>query len=146
MAVHEKFAKAGPPNIALRSGEEVVVYSHQDVIAIDAVLETPLSVVANSFEDTVAAEDWIARGPADILSIDILATEASATDGVVVEESDDGTLIKAATLNDVVADVRLTVEVPLVATYFRFRYTNGAAATDDETQLRVAMKKDMAAA
>lgn len=118
-------------------GYEVPVYAHSGTLAGDAALATPVAGPWGG-DATPAASDWVRRGPEDELVVSLTSDQASATNGVVVEESDDGSNAAATLQASASADTAYSARVKLTRPLYRFSYTNGATPATDIDVLVVA--------
>ncbi len=128
MVVLTKLAIANPLNSELRAGRVVEVYSSTTILLADALFNTPSSRLRpHLFDPAPAPNDWIAWGDALFVRARSLSDEASATNGVEIEYSNDGISVAGNIFQATsVANVQLDSGwLPKQGTHFRHQYLNG---------------------
>lgn len=116
-----------PDKRSLRLGSEVVLYRTTSNLGNAGVFETPY---ASNFNGYGAAGDYIDATDFDYWVVSILADQGSASNGVKVYGSSNGSSDEATVLQDtVLANTPYVANVSTNWSGLRFEYTNGATPT-----------------
>lgn len=120
-----------PRTDAMSAGSPAPIYASVAPLDANGVYTTANGWMRAHLEDVApAAGDWIEWGVANAIRVRITADQASATDGILVEESDD-----AISQVSELIEANLAANTPYDSAYaikkhryFRFSLTNGAVA------------------
>lgn len=131
MALLQRLAKLGPLYGVLARGGKAVVYATFEPLEGDAVFDVPNASMREGIEDDAPASgDFIDWGPAEFFRVRVAADQNSATDGILVEVTNNG---EDAVSTPVLEEDYTAASgeynsgwLPIEGIGFRFSYTNGA--------------------